>query len=47
MRLSFKSNLTTINKQSGMNKIVNFIELHSGEEDKKKVLDNVTSNISF
>ena len=35
MRLSFKSNLTTINKQSGMNKIVNFIELHSGEEDKK------------
>ena len=30
-----------------MNKIVNFIELHSGEEDKKKVLDNVTSNISF
>jgi uncharacterized hydrophobic protein (TIGR00271 family) len=30
-----------------MNKVVNFIDLHSGEEDKKKVLDNVKSNISF
>ena len=30
-----------------MNKVVNFIDLHSGEENKKKVLENVTSNISF
>lgn len=30
-----------------MNKIVNFIDLHNGEEDKNKVLDNVKSNISF
>lgn len=30
-----------------MNKIVDFIDLHSGEENKKKVLDNVISNISF
>lgn len=30
-----------------MNKVVNFIDLHSGEEDKKKVLDNVKSNITF
>lgn len=29
------------------NKIVNFINLHNGEEDKKKVLENVISNISF
>lgn len=29
------------------NKIVDFINLHNGEEDKKKVLENVTSNISF
>ncbi|WP_338407888.1 TIGR00341 family protein [uncultured Flavobacterium sp.] len=28
-------------------KIVNFIDLHTGEEDKKKVLENVKSNISF
>ena len=30
-----------------MNKIVEFIDLQNGEENKKKVLDNVTSNISF
>lgn len=30
-----------------MNKVIHFIELHSGEENKSKVLDNVTSNISF
>ncbi|RWU10730.1 DUF389 domain-containing protein [Pedobacter chitinilyticus] len=29
------------------NPIFNFIDLHSGEEDKNKVLDNVTSNTSF
>ncbi|WP_291097722.1 MULTISPECIES: TIGR00341 family protein [unclassified Flavobacterium] len=29
------------------NKIVNFLDLHTGEEDKKKVLENVKSNISF
>lgn len=29
------------------NKIVDFINLHNGEEDKKKVLENVTANISF
>lgn len=29
------------------NKIVEFINLHSGEEDKKKVLENVFNNISF
>ena len=28
-------------------KIVNFIDLHTGEEDKKKVLENVKANISF
>jgi len=28
-------------------KIVNFINLHNGEEEKKKVLDNVFNNISF
>ncbi len=30
-----------------MNNIFNFINLHSGEEQKDKVLENVTSNISF
>lgn len=30
-----------------MNKIVDFINLHNGEEDKEKVLENVTANISF
>ena len=29
-----------------MNKLASFIDLHSGEEDKNKVLDNVKSNIS-
>lgn len=29
------------------NKIVEFINLHSGEEDKNKVLENVFNNISF
>lgn len=29
------------------NPIFNFIDLHSGEESKNKVLDNVTSNTSF
>lgn len=28
-------------------KVTQFIDLHDGEEDKKKVLENVTSNISF
>jgi len=30
-----------------MNRIFNFINLHNGEEKKDKVLENVTSNISF
>lgn len=30
-----------------MSKIIDFIDLQSGEEDKKKVLENVTANISF
>lgn len=30
-----------------MNNIFNFINLHNGEEKKGKVLENVTSNISF
>lgn len=30
-----------------MNNIFNFINLHNGEEKKDKVLENVTSNISF
>lgn len=30
-----------------ISKIVGFIDLHGGEEDKKKVLENVTANISF
>lgn len=29
------------------NKFWDFIDLHNGEEDKQKVLDNVTANISF
>lgn len=29
------------------NKIFDFINLHNGEEDKKKVLENVFSNVSF
>lgn len=29
------------------NKLLRFIDLHNGEEDKNKVLENVTSNISF
>lgn len=29
------------------NKVFDFINLHNGEEDKKKVLENVLSNISF
>lgn len=29
------------------NPIFNFIDLHNGEEDKNRVLDNVTSNTSF
>jgi uncharacterized hydrophobic protein (TIGR00271 family) len=28
-------------------KVIKFFDLHSGEEDKKKVLENVKSNISF
>src|SRR6187431_1652627 len=38
-------------KQSCMNllisKLINFIDLHKGEEDKKKVLENIVGNISF
>lgn len=30
-----------------MNQILGFIDLHKGEEDKAKVLDNVVSNTSF
>ena len=30
-----------------LHKVINFINLHSGEEDRFKVLDNVKSNISF
>lgn len=30
-----------------MNKLLHFINLHAGEEEKAKVLDNVVSNISF
>ncbi len=30
-----------------LHKILKFTDLHSGEEDKKKVLENVKSNISF
>jgi len=30
-----------------MSKIIDFIDLQNGEEDKKKVLENVTANISF
>lgn len=29
------------------NKLWDFINLHNGEEDKQKVLENVTANISF
>ena len=30
-----------------MNKVLDFINLHRGEEDRQKVLENVVSNISF
>jgi uncharacterized membrane protein len=30
-----------------LNKIINFVDLHKGEEDKKKVLENIISNVSF
>ena len=30
-----------------MNRLQNFLDLHTGEEDKQKVLENVMSNISF
>lgn len=30
-----------------MNRIHNFLDLHNGEEDKQKVLENVKANISF
>lgn len=30
-----------------MNSFINYINLHNGEENKQKVLENVTSNISF
>lgn len=30
-----------------MSKLLDFINLHNGEEDKQKVLENVTANISF
>ncbi|WP_348800338.1 DUF389 domain-containing protein [Flavobacterium adhaerens] len=30
-----------------LSKLINFIDLHKGEEDKKKVLENIVSNISF
>lgn len=30
-----------------INQILNFLDLHQGEEDQKKVLENVSSNISF
>jgi len=30
-----------------ISKMINFIDLHKGEEDKKKVLENIVGNISF
>src|SRR5688572_29464392 len=30
-----------------MNKLLNFIDLTAGEENRAKVIDNVTSNVSF
>ncbi|MDR6846233.1 DUF389 domain-containing protein [Flavobacterium granuli] len=30
-----------------ISKLINFIDLHKGEEDKKKVLENIIGNISF
>src|SRR6187551_203255 len=30
-----------------ISKLINFIDLHKGEEDKKKVLENIVANISF
>ncbi|MDN3674009.1 DUF389 domain-containing protein [Flavobacterium branchiarum] len=30
-----------------INKVLNFIDLHKGEENKKKVIENITSSISF
>lgn len=30
-----------------INKVLNFIDLHKGEENKKKVIENITSTISF
>jgi uncharacterized hydrophobic protein (TIGR00271 family) len=33
--------------KSTINKVLDFIDLHKGEEDKKKVLENIIGNISF
>jgi uncharacterized hydrophobic protein (TIGR00271 family) len=30
-----------------ISKLINFVDLHKGEEDKKKVLENIVGNISF
>ncbi|WP_432222012.1 TIGR00341 family protein [Flavobacterium sp. TMP13] len=30
-----------------INKVLNFVDLHKGEEDKKKVVENITSAVSF
>jgi uncharacterized hydrophobic protein (TIGR00271 family) len=30
-----------------INKLINFVDLHKGEDDKKKVLENIIGNISF
>ena len=42
-----KSTYKTILMNDILHKVINFINLHSGEEDRFKVLDNVKSNISF
>lgn len=42
-----KSTYKTILMNDILHKVINFINLHSGEEDRLKVLDNVKSNISF
>lgn len=45
MAISFLTKI--LKRRKTMNNIFNFINLHNGEEKKDKVLENVTSNISF
>ncbi len=45
--LSIEITIKTGNQFTMKQKITSFVDLHQGEEDKNKVLENVISNISF